>query len=146
MNPVSELERLLLQSANYRDPAHPEVSGLEHAMQTATRAKRAKPETEWPLIGLLHDVAKPLSELWHGEIIALTLKEYVSPEGYCALYDHGAVNRMGHLRCSQWNPTTLRFCQWDTESFEPNSKTEPLEFWIRYLRGWFINDVGRSRK
>lgn len=82
--------RLLHLSAAYRDPnpGRDHITGLDHALRVAWLGSRVSDEMAF--IGLVHDLARPLNDVRHGEVIAEVVQDRVSPAAYLALRDHGA--------------------------------------------------------
>lgn len=91
---MSILSRLLLEllteSATYRDgtPGRGHITGLTHALRVGGYC--ADYSDELGFAGLVHDLARPLSEEWHGETMAEIIRERVTPETYIAVAQHGA--------------------------------------------------------
>lgn len=56
-----------------------EISELEHALQTATRAELAGADDELVLAALCHDIGKVFGDVGHGEMSADLLKPHVRP-------------------------------------------------------------------
>jgi len=116
------------------------ISELEHALQTATRAERARADDELVLAALCHDIGKVFGDAGHGDIAADLLTPHVRTEVASAVRHHGAFT------ARHWNPSLrgesdprLRFrnepwfClaeqfvdDWDMKSFDPVFPREDL--------------------
>ncbi len=131
--------------ATWRDP-NPErarVDALDHALQCATRAERADADDELVIAALLHDAARPLNDIYHGEVIAEMLRGRVRDEVYRALYHHGLFQsdlihgtRQARLLYGRhgWFETAQRLAGWDAASFDPNYESFPLDHFHERLR------------
>lgn len=88
---VYEMTRLLHLSRDYRDqtPGRTGITGLEHAFRTAGMMKRYD-HPDAALVGLVHDLARPLNDVHHGEIMAEMVRDRVSEDAYNVLRTHGA--------------------------------------------------------
>lgn len=87
---LDEMIRLLHLSASFRDP-NPDrnhITGLDHALRCAGLASAAV-HPEFPFTGLVHDLARPLNDVYHGEIVAEIVRDRVSAETYYLLRWHG---------------------------------------------------------
>ena len=90
---ADELIRLLYMSAATSDgnPDRCHITNLEHNLRVATLAKRHVPdEDEIIFMALVHDFARPLNDVFHGEVIAEMVRDMVSPRVYHVLRTHGA--------------------------------------------------------
>jgi hypothetical protein len=67
-----------------------EISELEHALQTATRAERSAADDELILAALCHDVGKIFGDSGHGEVAAELLKPHVRAEVVSVVRHHGS--------------------------------------------------------
>jgi predicted HD phosphohydrolase len=88
-----ELVRLLTEPeyADWRDPnaGRDRVTALDHARQAATRAERAGADDDQIVMTLVHDAARPLSDVYHGAVIAEIMREHLRADCYHALVHHG---------------------------------------------------------
>lgn len=123
------------------------VNRLEHSLQTATRAYRAGENDEYIAVALLHDIGDVLSPDNHGEVVAAMLKPYISEENYFLLkhhtdfqgyyyYHHIGKDRnvRDQYADSAHYAHTEKFCRlYDSQSFDAEYKSEPLEFFIPYI-------------
>jgi predicted HD phosphohydrolase len=132
-----ELSRLAVLASRLRDPnpGRDGVTQLEHALQCGTRAEHAFADAELVAVAFAHDLAKPLSEIRHGEIIAEILREYVSDERYQVLRTHGEfqADRVGaaaRYLDEPWCTDAMRLHAWDSASFQPGAETLPLDHFL----------------
>ncbi len=90
MSRLAEVVRLLRLSARYTDPnpGRDHISGLTHALRVGALGLRVSDELG--LVGLVHDLARPLSEVGHGEVVAEIVRDRVSEHAYQLLRTHGA--------------------------------------------------------
>lgn len=93
--------------AQWRDPNpdRAKVTALEHATQAATRAERGGYPPNMVLACLLHDAARPLSAMWHGQVMAQILTGVVRPGLVDAIRHHGDFQfdlLFGTTRTHQW--------------------------------------------
>mmetsp|Transcript_12907 Transcript_12907/g.31034 ORF Transcript_12907/g.31034 Transcript_12907/m.31034 type:complete len:232 (-) Transcript_12907:170-865(-) len=115
----------------------------EHGLQTATRAHRDGADEETVVCALLHDVGELLVPNNHGEISAALLRPFISPQNYWILAYHEIFqafyyqdaanlpekNTRERFQSSPHYEACVRFCEkWDQTSFDPDYKSEPLEF------------------
>ena len=128
-----------------------QVSRLEHALQTATRAWSDGADEETVVVALLHDIGDMLSPENHGEMAAAILKPYVSPKNYWILKYHGIFqgyyyfhhlggnrNLRDQFKDHKYYQACADFCEkWDQSSFDPDYDTKPLEFFEPMVRAIF---------
>lgn len=128
------------------------VDQFEHGLQTATRAHRDGADEETVVCGLLHDIGEVMSPINHGEIAASLLRPYISPQNYWTLahheifqstfYQHAVPMKEKdlHLRFkdSPYYQGCMDFCEkWDQAAFDPDYKSESLEFFEPMVRRVF---------
>ncbi|HSY45859.1 MAG TPA: HD domain-containing protein [Steroidobacteraceae bacterium] len=127
------------------------VSRLQHSLQAATRAQRDGADEELIVGALLHDVGDELAPYNHAELAAAILRPYVRPEVAWIVAQHGLfqnyyyVHHFGgdrhareRLRDHPWYAATVHFCAaWDQCSFDPDYRSEPLEFFEPMVRQIF---------
>lgn len=122
-----EVLRLMSIAANYRDPnpTRSHITGQEHALRVAGMAARADPSNKHDLafVGLVHDLARPLNEFYHGEIIAEIVRDAVCEDAYHVLRTHGAYQEM-LMRNAElprgdeaWRPLAKMFAELEESSF-----------------------------
>ena len=126
MSRADEILRLLHTAAHYVDPnpGRNHLTGLDHALRCAHLGQQAGHDLAF--IGLIHDLARPLTDAHHGQAIAEIARDRVTPDGYHILRTHGdfqtALNHgqpMPH-RDATWQRTALRFMAIEERSFHPH--------------------------
>ncbi len=124
------------------------VDRLEHSLQTATRAHRDGRDEEYVVMALLHDIGDTLGSYNHPEVAASILKPFVSEENYWICQNHGAFQGyyyFHHLGMDQNARDAFKdhehyeacrvFCEkYDQAAFDPDYKSEPLEFFEPMVR------------
>ncbi|UAW97361.1 HD domain-containing protein [Halopseudomonas nanhaiensis] len=127
------------------------IDRLEHSLQTATRAHRDGRDEEYVVCALLHDIGDTLGSFNHPDVAAAILKPFVSEENLWMVEKHGVFqgyyffHHLGmdrHLR-EQFKDHplyqyTAEFCaKYDAPAFDPDYKSEPLEFFEPMMRRVF---------
>ena len=119
-----------------------QISRLEHSLQSATRAYKNKESEEMIVATLLHDIGDELAPMNHSEYAAAILKPYVSEKTHWIIEKHGEFqmyyyahhlggnrNKREEYKSHKYYQDTINFCeQYDQNSFDPNYKSLPLEF------------------
>ena len=119
-----------------------QVSRLEHSLQSATRAYRNGESEEMVVAALLHDIGDELAPMNHSEYAATILKPYVSEKTHWIIEKHGEFqmfyyahhlggnrNKREKYRDHKYYQDTINFCEkYDQNSFDPNYKSFPLDF------------------
>ena len=119
-----------------------QVSRLEHSLQSATRAYRNGESEEMVVAALLHDIGDELAPMNHSEYAATILKPYVSEKTHWIIEKHGEFqmfyyahhlggdrNKREKYRDHEYYQDTINFCEkYDQNSFDPNYKSFPLDF------------------
>ena len=119
-----------------------QISRLEHSLQSATRAYKNKESEEMIVATLLHDIGDELAPMNHSEYAAAILKPYVSEKTHWIIEKHGEFqmyyyahhlggnrNKRDEYKSHKYYQDTINFCeQYDQNSFDPNYKSLPLEF------------------
>ena len=118
------------------------VSRLEHSLQSATRALKAGESEEMIVATLLHDIGDELAPMNHSEYAASILKPYVSEKTHWIIEKHGEFqmyyyahhlggnrNKRDKYKDHKYYQDTIDFCEkYDQNSFDPNYKSLPLDF------------------
>lgn len=88
---TTEVLRLLDLAKDFYDPneSRMHISGLEHALRCASVLNILSSNLWMPFAGIIHDLARPLNDVHHGEVIAEIVKDRVPPYIYHILYTHG---------------------------------------------------------
>jgi len=124
------------------------VDRLEHSLQTATRAHRDGRSEQYVVMALLHDIGDTLGSYNHPEVAAAILKPFVTEEVHWICQNHGAFQGyyyFHHLGMDRnlrdkyaGNPyydACAEFCEkYDQAAFDPEYKSEPLEFFEPMVR------------
>ena len=119
-----------------------QVSRLEHSLQSATRAYRNGESEEMVVAALLHDIGDELAQMNHSEYAATILKPYVSEKTHWIIEKHGEFqmfyyahhlggnkNKREKYKDHKYYQDTINFCEkYDQNSFDPNYKSLPLDF------------------
>ena len=119
-----------------------QVSRLEHSLQSATRAYKNGESEEMVVAALLHDIGDELAPMNHSEYAAAILKPYVSEKTHWIIEKHGEFqmfyyahhlggdkNKRDKYLGHKYYQATLDFCEkYDQNSFDPNYKSLPLDF------------------
>ena len=119
-----------------------QVSRLEHSLQSATRAYKNGESEEMVVAALLHDIGDELAPMNHSEYAASILKPYVSEKTHWIIEKHGEFqmyyyahhlggnrNKRDDYKDHKYYNDTINFCEkYDQNSFDPNYKSLPLEF------------------
>jgi predicted HD phosphohydrolase len=127
------------------------VTRLQHSLQAATRALRDGADEEMILAALLHDIGDELAPYNHSEMAAAIVRPYVRPEVAWVVEHHGLfqnyyyVHHLGgdrhardRLRDHPWYGACVHFCAaWDQSSFDPDYRSESLEFFAPLVRRIF---------
>ena len=145
-------DRLLesLQRLDHSLEGYP-VSRLQHCLQAATRAQREGADEEMVVAALLHDIGDELAPYNHAELAAGILRPYVRPEVTWIVAQHGLfqnyyyVHHLGgdryareRLRDHPWYEACVHFCAaWDQCSFDPDYRSESVEFFAPLVRRIF---------
>ena len=119
-----------------------QISRLEHSLQSATRAYKNGEDEEMVVAALLHDIGDELAPMNHSEYAATILKPYVSERTHWIIEKHGEFqmyyyahhlggdrNKRDQYKNHKYYQDTIDFCEkYDQNSFDPNYKSLPLEF------------------
>ena len=119
-----------------------QISRLEHSLQSATRAYRNGESEEMVVATLLHDIGDELAPMNHSEYAASILKPYVSERTHWIIQKHGEFqmfyyahhlggdkNKREKYKDHKYYQDTINFCEkYDQNSFDPNYKSFPLDF------------------
>lgn len=128
-----------------------QITRLEHALQSATRAHREDAGTDWVVATLLHDIGDGLAPQNHDRFAAEILRPFVRDEVTWTIERHGAFQMVYYAHHYGWdqyerdkyrdNPyyqTCVDFCErWDQSSFDPAYQSEALEFFEPMVREVF---------
>ena len=118
------------------------ISRLEHGLQSATRALRDGADEDWVVATLLHDIGDGLAPQNHDRFAAEMLRPFVREECTWVVEHHGAFQMVYYAQHYGWDQferekyhaspyyqSCVDFCaRWDQTSFDPDYKSENLEF------------------
>ena len=119
-----------------------QVTRLEHSLQSATRAYKNGESEEMVVAALLHDIGDELAPMNHSEYAASILKPYVTKKTHWIIEKHGEFqmyyyahhlggnkNKREEYKEHEYYQDTIDFCEkYDQNSFDPNYKSLPLDF------------------
>lgn len=119
-----------------------QITRLEHALQSATRAVRDGADDDWVVSALLHDIGDRLAPQNHDRFAAEIIRPFVREECTWVVEHHGAFQMYYYAHHYGWNrhernrfaadpnyATCVEFCErWDQCSFDPAYSSERLEF------------------
>jgi predicted HD phosphohydrolase len=117
------------------------INRLQHALQTATRARRDDAEIDWVVAALLHDIGDSLSPQNHDRFAAEILRPFVREEVSWVVGHHGVFQMIYYAQYYGWdrqkrekyagNPyyqSCVDFCaRWDQSSFDPDYPMDSLD-------------------
>jgi hypothetical protein len=88
---AAHLITLLGQADDYRDPCpgRGHITGLDHALRLALMMEQRTPDPQLHLAAIVHDLARPLNDVHHGEVMAEIIRDRVHPAVYYLLRTHG---------------------------------------------------------
>jgi predicted HD phosphohydrolase len=127
------------------------VSRLEHALQSATRARREGADIDWIVATLLHDVGDGLCPQNHDRFAAEILRPFLREEVTWVVEHHGVFQMVYYAHHYGWdrnarerfkeNPyygSCVDFCErWDQSSFDPDYASDSLESFAGEIRAVF---------
>jgi predicted HD phosphohydrolase len=118
-----------------------QITRLDHALQSATRAQREGADTDWIVAALLHDIGDGLAPQNHDRFAAEILRPFLRDECVWVVEHHGAFQMIYYAHHYEgWNPnerdryrghpyfdSCAAFCErWDQSSFDPAYDTLSL--------------------
>ena len=118
------------------------VNGLEHSLQSATRAYEDGADEETVFIALFHDVGQIVSQDNHSEVAAAILRPYISKKNHWIVQHHGEFQGyyFWHMtgkdryarekyRDNPYYQDCIDWCyKYDQNAFAQDYPTKPLEF------------------
>jgi predicted HD phosphohydrolase len=125
-----------------------DISELDHALQTATRAERSGADDELVLAALCHDIGKVFGDDGHGAMSAVLLAPHIRPDVVSVVRHHGAFTASHwdptltgdrdprtNFTGEPWFPLAVTFVdEWDMESFDPDYAHEDLSHFEPLVR------------
>ncbi len=129
------------------------VDRLEHSVQTATRAWRDGRDEEYTVCALLHDIGDTLGSMNHPDVAAAILKPFVNEANLWMVANHGVFqgyyffhylgldrNLRDNFKGHEYFDHCAEFChKYDQAAFDPDYKSEPLEFFIPMVEKLFAS-------
>ena len=117
------------------------ITRLDHALQSATRARREGADTDWVVAALLHDIGDGLAPQNHDKFAAEILRPFMRDEVVWTVEHHGAFQMVYYAHHYGWDPeerqkykdspyyqSCVDFCErWDQASFDPDYPQDSLE-------------------
>ncbi|MGZ6039974.1 MAG: HD domain-containing protein [Phenylobacterium sp.] len=132
------------------------VDQLDHSLQVATRAWRARAQPDLVLGALMHDVGRLIRPEAHGRASAELIRPFVSDSVYWIVRIHdelglqfvppepGLRSTAGLYAAEPWFPAARVFAeQWDRYSFATDAAALPLAFFRPLLTDACL-DRGRA--
>ena len=127
------------------------INRLEHGLQSATRAYRDGADIDWVVGTLLHDVGDGLAPQNHDRFSAEVIRPFVREEVSWVVEHHGIFQMFFYGHHYGWDrnareefkdhlyfKSCANFCErWDQSSFDPDYKSEPLEFFTPMVKEVF---------
>lgn len=119
-----------------------QVTRLDHALQSATRAYREGADIDWIVGTLLHDIGDGLAPQNHDRMSAEVIRPFVREEVAWVVEHHGIFQMLYYGHHYGWDRNArdqfkdhpsfdacAEFCErWDQASFDPDYDSLPLEF------------------
>ena len=146
-------DRLMREMANQADEtlAGYKITRQQHALQTATRARRDGADIDWVVAALLHDIGDALAPQNHDRFAAEILRPYLRDEVTWVVEHHGTFQMYYYAHHFGWDrelrekyadspfyQTCVDFCErWDQSSFDPDYPMDPLESFTDDVREVF---------
>ncbi len=127
------------------------VTRLEHALQSATRARRDGADIDWAVAALLHDIGDGLAPQNHDRFAAEILRPFLREEVTWVVEHHGTFQMYYYAHHYGWDrelrekyaespyyQACIDFCErWDQSSFDPDYPMDPLESFAGEVREVF---------
>jgi len=134
------------------------ITRLEHGLQSATRAYRDGADIDWVVGTLLHDIGDGLAPLNHDRFAAEVIRPFVREEVTWVVEHHGIFQSFYYGHHYGWDKNArdqhkdhpcfqscADFCErWDQSSFDPDYKSEPLEFFKPMVEEVFARTANDS--
>ncbi|MFT4782630.1 MAG: putative HD phosphohydrolase [Paracoccaceae bacterium] len=127
------------------------ITRLDHALQSATRARRDGADTDWIVAALCHDIGDGLAPQNHDRFSAEVIRPYVRWEVAWVVEHHGIFQMLYYAHHYGWDKdardrfkdhacfqTCADFCErWDQSSFDPDYDADSLESFEPLVREVF---------
>jgi predicted HD phosphohydrolase len=116
------------------------ITRLDHALQSATRARRDSADIDWIVAALCHDIGDGLAPQNHDRFSAEVLRPFVRWDVAWVVEHHGIFQMLYYAHHYGWDKdardryrdhpcfqTCADFCErWDQSSFDPEYLADPL--------------------
>jgi predicted HD phosphohydrolase len=127
------------------------ITRLDHALQSATRAKRDGADIDWIVGALLHDIGDGLAPQNHDRFSAEVIRPFVRWDVAWVIEHHGIFQMIYYAHHYGWDENArerfkdhpcfdscAEFCErWDQSSFDPGYDQEPLDAFEPLVREVF---------
>jgi predicted HD phosphohydrolase len=127
------------------------ITRLDHALQSATRARRDGADIDWIVGALLHDIGDGLAPQNHDRFSAEVIRPFVRWDVAWVVEHHGIFQMLYYGRHYGWDENardrfkdhpcfdnSAAFCErWDQSSFDPEYQQDPLESFELLVREVF---------
>ena len=127
------------------------ITRLDHALQSATRARRDGADIDWIVGALLHDIGDGLAPQNHDRFSAEVIRPFVRWDVSWVVEHHGIFQMLYYGRHYGWDENArdrfkdhpcfdncAAFCErWDQSSFDPEYQQDPLESFELLVREVF---------
>ena len=146
-------ERVLAELARQGDDtmAGYQITRLDHALQSATRARRDGADDDWIVAALLHDIGDGLAPQNHDKMSADVIRPFVREEVTWVVANHGVFQMIYYAHHYGWDrdardehrdspyfESCVDFCErWDQASFDPAYDSDSLDSFAPLVRAVF---------
>ncbi len=118
-----------------------QITRLDHALQSATRARRDGADIDWIVGALLHDIGDGLAPQNHDRYSAEVIRPFVRWDVAWVVEHHGIFQMIYYAHHYGWDENAREefkdhpcfascatFCErWDQSSFDPDYDQDPLD-------------------
>ena len=118
-----------------------QITRLDHALQSGTRAMRDGADIDWIVGALLHDIGDGLAPQNHDRLSAEVIRPFVRWDVAWTVEHHGIFQMLYYAHHYNWDRNARdrfrdhpvfknceEFCErWDQSSFDPEYPMEPLD-------------------
>ena len=132
-----------------------QISRLDHALQTASRALHDRADIDWIVSALLHDLGDVYAPYNHADYAAAILRPFVREQCSWCVQAHGDFqliyyghhvganpNKRDHYKDHPYYDDCVLFCErWDQSSFDPDYPTLPLEHFAPMVQQVFARSA-----
>ena len=131
------------------------ITRLDHALQSATRARRDGADIDWIVGALLHDIGDGLAPQNHDRFSAEVIRPFVRWDVAWVVEHHGIFQMLYYGRHYGWDENArdrfkdhpcfdncAAFCErWDQSSFDPDYDTLSIDFFAPMVREVFARQA-----